>query len=706
MRYVYCVFSLVFAVCASAQAQERFETAYPEPAGTVYYVSAAGDDASEGRSEATPVRTLSRAHALAEPGDQILLRAGDTFRPDQHPVYALQPEAAVLYGAYGPVADGRPVIAASRPGSGFAWRDAGGGVWSTVPGREVYNVWERGPGGSYYEYANSRNKAGGDLAWARADTSRTHYDGGTLYVHTSDGAAPDADVEVAWNRNGLYQDADRDDTVYRDLQIGFAAIDGLFYALTAGTFTGIVFDDLAVVYNGYNGIEGADFDGALVTGGTWSYNGRQPAVVGARNPGGGIGLQFDESVGVVVTGVTLDRNGSHAAFFEDNDYFTSWSGGVQFSGGTAGSVAWGNRCVSDPGVRGAVCYNMENAGSGNAFHHNTAYGGRWGAYVTQSGTGNVVAHNTFVAFAPPEAAEDLDALRSACIGLYGNAGPLAVKSNACASAYDGPHMISALVQATDGPESVNPGGNVAYLPAFPEQYANLGSGPRDYQDLAVWNAGAAAATDGSGDLLLGGPAAADFLPRSGSAAIQAGVEVEGITPAYSGAAPDAGAFQTGFGSGSLRVGVGAGWSLVALRICPNEQALAALFADAPALARVEDRDGRIYDPALGIDEIGVWDCGQAYKVYAEADFVLEVTGEPIPPETPLALEAGWNYVPYLLAEPRPVGEALGSVAAELVAAKDVEGRLFFPAYGIEELGLLLPNQGYHVHVSAATVLVY
>lgn len=48
--------------------------------GTIYYVSTAGLDAYVGTDSLHPLRTIDQAQRLAQPGDYILLRRGDTFR--------------------------------------------------------------------------------------------------------------------------------------------------------------------------------------------------------------------------------------------------------------------------------------------------------------------------------------------------------------------------------------------------------------------------------------------------------------------------------------------------------------------------------------------------------------------------------------------------------------------------------------------------
>ena len=62
------------------------ERLYPvSKGGTVYYVSAEGDDANDGITPETPIKTLSKASSLSlKAGDSVLFRKGDTFVGNLH----------------------------------------------------------------------------------------------------------------------------------------------------------------------------------------------------------------------------------------------------------------------------------------------------------------------------------------------------------------------------------------------------------------------------------------------------------------------------------------------------------------------------------------------------------------------------------------------------------------------------------------------
>src|SRR5690606_28742325 len=67
---------------------------------------------------------------------------------------------------------------------------------------------------------------------------------------------------------------------------------------------------------------------------------------------------------------------------------------------------------------------------------------------------------------------------------------------------------------------------------------------------------------------------------------------------------------------------------------------------------------------------------------------------------------GWNQIPFLPSTQIAVEEALGSAANKITLLKDFAGRIYYPAFAIDEIGSLQPGQGYKVHTSSSLTLVY
>ncbi len=83
-------------ICENRKAEILSATSQPLNPGAVYYVSAAGDDASDGLSPDSAWRTLEKVtHAPLKAGDNVLFRRGDLFRG------CFRAQSGVFYGAFG-----------------------------------------------------------------------------------------------------------------------------------------------------------------------------------------------------------------------------------------------------------------------------------------------------------------------------------------------------------------------------------------------------------------------------------------------------------------------------------------------------------------------------------------------------------------------------------------------------------------------------
>ncbi len=151
-----------------------------------------------------------------------------------------------------------------------------------------------------------------------------------------------------------------------------------------------------------------------------------------------------------------------------------------------------------------------------------------------------------------------------------------------------------------------------------------------------------------------------------------------------------------------------GWNIVSSRVSPDPADLDALFGElVPDVALVRDQSGNEYDPIAGTDEIGYWEEGKAYAVFATSTTALRIAGAAIDPDgRSIDLEAGWNWVPYFGPARMPVTQALASVQDHLVIVKDGQGRVYYPELDIEDLVDMVPGEGYKIFVNTATTLTY
>lgn len=151
-----------------------------------------------------------------------------------------------------------------------------------------------------------------------------------------------------------------------------------------------------------------------------------------------------------------------------------------------------------------------------------------------------------------------------------------------------------------------------------------------------------------------------------------------------------------------------GWNIVSSHVTPSDVQLESVLSDVLSdIEIVKDESGNIYSPSYGIDQVGTWDSKEAYMIYARAPVTLTLSGEPVEPQSsPIDLVSGWNLVSYLRNAPLPVAEAFTSVSSQLVMIKNEEGDVYYPDFGIDTIGSLLPGEGYKVYVTAPATLTY
>ncbi len=121
---------------------------------TSYYVSANGNDANSGTSQASPWRTIDRLNQVTwqiQPGDQILFERGGTYRGEI--IWGVSGTAAspVTIGAYGSGA--RPIISGSQLVTG--WSQFQGNIWRAQVGQQVDQVFVNGARMTIARFPNS-----------------------------------------------------------------------------------------------------------------------------------------------------------------------------------------------------------------------------------------------------------------------------------------------------------------------------------------------------------------------------------------------------------------------------------------------------------------------------------------------------------------------------------------------------------------------
>ncbi len=148
------------------------------------------------------------------------------------------------------------------------------------------------------------------------------------------------------------------------------------------------------------------------------------------------------------------------------------------------------------------------------------------------------------------------------------------------------------------------------------------------------------------------------------------------------------------------------WSWISFNVKPASTDIAELLAETKQLRIMKDGAGRAFIPNL-LNTIQNLDPLAGYSVYLDGPDSIAITGEEVPPFTPIALQAGWNFISFLPANRIFAPLALVSLRDRLVIAKNFGGGFYIPSIGnVNTLGDLQPGEGYKVYLSAPDTLVY
>lgn len=219
-----------------------------KPAGTIYYVSAEGDDRNDGLTPRTAIRTLDRMNALdLKPSDGVMFRRGDMWRG------RIYTKPGVTYSAYGrgekPRIYGSPYDAAVV------------GEWIQTEKENIYMFSEELPDDVGTLVFNNGEQV------ALKITQRIQPDGSTTNLFTGEPFNSGLDLNKDLNFFHDYQTQKR---LYLYSSGGnpaerFSSIELLTHGTVVQTTDNVHVDNLCVMYGGSHGIGGSTTEGLTVT---------------------------------------------------------------------------------------------------------------------------------------------------------------------------------------------------------------------------------------------------------------------------------------------------------------------------------------------------------------------------------------------------------------------------------------------------------
>lgn len=159
-----------------------------------------------------------------------------------------------------------------------------------------------------------------------------------------------------------------------------------------------------------------------------------------------------------------------------------------------------------------------------------------------------------------------------------------------------------------------------------------------------------------------------------------------------------------------------GWSIFSTYIepaNPNIAEVLQLLGDTVIISK--NGVGQVYWPSYGFNGIGNMVVGQGYqlKLSGAGNHYLNVSGMAVVPQNVvLSLPANWSIIGYLRQSPGNAEQMFAPLispqgtAGLLHIAKDDQGNVYWPFYGLNLIGSLQPGEGYQVKMNSAATFSY
>ncbi len=150
-----------------------------------------------------------------------------------------------------------------------------------------------------------------------------------------------------------------------------------------------------------------------------------------------------------------------------------------------------------------------------------------------------------------------------------------------------------------------------------------------------------------------------------------------------------------------------GWNLISSYVNPTDPDILQVFKPIKDLTIiVKNGDGDVAIPLDSINQIEDWNVREGFRVKVKTDTILPIVGTRVPSNMPIPLGAGWQIIAYLRESPMAAPNALAGIANTLIVAKNNAGKVFVPAFNINDIGNMAGGQGYDVKLSMADTLTY
>lgn len=149
-----------------------------------------------------------------------------------------------------------------------------------------------------------------------------------------------------------------------------------------------------------------------------------------------------------------------------------------------------------------------------------------------------------------------------------------------------------------------------------------------------------------------------------------------------------------------------GWSGLSSWTIPHNPAIESVFLPVQNQLTILQSMNSLFYPSQNINTIGDWENQAAFKIKVSDTCTLRINGFEEPDKT-LALYAGWNLAPVISNLPVDPVQLFEVISTDLKIVKDVAGTgVYWPEYGINSIGDLLPGKAYFVMMNNAGTVTF
>ena len=119
--------------------------------------------------------------------------------------------------------------------------------------------------------------------------------------------------------------------------------------------------------------------------------------------------------------------------------------------------------------------------------------------------------------------------------------------------------------------------------------------------------------------------------------------------------------------------------------------------------------GIVYWPSYGLNDIGYFKNGEGYqiKVPVTGTYSFTARGRLICPERfEMEIHDGTNFIAYLRTTESLIQDELGSISNDILYVNNTAGSSYIPQYNINQIGYMIPGQGYKLMPNNLTSFYY